>query len=215
MTFVETERARLIDTLRTAGPDAPTLCEGWTTRDLLIHLINREIQPHQKLMAKVPLDAVSSGAKQAVDHVESAPYEELLETFRDGRQKYSPLQVGAIDKFTNVIEYTLHHEDVRRAPGSELPTRALTAEEQSEVFAAFKVMAQALLATSPVQVILRSPEHGEITVQATRLRTGSVTVVGEPIELALWAYGREDQAAVTLEGDARFVEKLKAAKRGI
>lgn len=28
--------------MRAAGPDAPTLCEGWTARDLAAHLVVRE-----------------------------------------------------------------------------------------------------------------------------------------------------------------------------
>jgi len=36
------ERAALVETLLGAGPDAPTLCEGWRTRDLAAHLVIRE-----------------------------------------------------------------------------------------------------------------------------------------------------------------------------
>ena len=40
-----TERADLCDLFRAVGPDAPTLCEGWTTRDLAAHLVVRERRP--------------------------------------------------------------------------------------------------------------------------------------------------------------------------
>ena len=36
------ERAQLCDTLNELGPDAPTLLEPWTTRDLAAHLALRE-----------------------------------------------------------------------------------------------------------------------------------------------------------------------------
>ncbi|HEX6919337.1 MAG TPA: maleylpyruvate isomerase family mycothiol-dependent enzyme, partial [Actinomycetes bacterium] len=36
------ERAALSDLLESLGPDAPTLCEGWDTRDLAAHLVVRE-----------------------------------------------------------------------------------------------------------------------------------------------------------------------------
>ena len=39
--FAPAERAALADLLATVGPDAPTLCAGWTTRDLAAHLIVR------------------------------------------------------------------------------------------------------------------------------------------------------------------------------
>ena len=39
------ERARLCDVLTEAGQEAPTLCEGWLTRDLAAHLFVRERRP--------------------------------------------------------------------------------------------------------------------------------------------------------------------------
>ena len=39
------EREALADALASAGPDAPTLCEGWTAHDLAAHLIAREHRP--------------------------------------------------------------------------------------------------------------------------------------------------------------------------
>src|SRR6202007_499940 len=42
MSAARRERSALVETLRRVGPDAPTLCEGWTTRDLAAHLVVRE-----------------------------------------------------------------------------------------------------------------------------------------------------------------------------
>ena len=42
VTLVESERAGLADTLASVGPDAPTLCAGWTTTDLALHVVLRE-----------------------------------------------------------------------------------------------------------------------------------------------------------------------------
>ena len=42
MSVAQHERAALVETLRSVGPDAPTLCGGWTTRDLTAHLVLRE-----------------------------------------------------------------------------------------------------------------------------------------------------------------------------
>ncbi len=39
--FAPIERAALADLMAELGPDAPTLCEGWTTRDLAAHLVVR------------------------------------------------------------------------------------------------------------------------------------------------------------------------------
>ena len=39
------ERQELCDLLLEVGPEAPTLCAGWTTRDLAAHLVVRESRP--------------------------------------------------------------------------------------------------------------------------------------------------------------------------
>ncbi|MGA2804593.1 MAG: maleylpyruvate isomerase N-terminal domain-containing protein [Acidimicrobiales bacterium] len=39
------ERARLCTVLTESGQDAPTLCEGWLTKDLAAHLYVREHRP--------------------------------------------------------------------------------------------------------------------------------------------------------------------------
>ena len=42
MSVAQDERARLVETMRAVGPDHPTLCGDWTTRDLAAHLVVRE-----------------------------------------------------------------------------------------------------------------------------------------------------------------------------
>jgi hypothetical protein len=42
MHFVDPSREVLAETLLAAGPDSPTLCKGWKTRDLAAHLYLRE-----------------------------------------------------------------------------------------------------------------------------------------------------------------------------
>ena len=43
--LAQLERGRLCDLLLEVGPDAPTLCEGWTAADLAAHLVIRERKP--------------------------------------------------------------------------------------------------------------------------------------------------------------------------
>ena len=45
MSLASRERAALCDLFDQVGPDAPTLCEGWDTRDLAAHLHLRETSP--------------------------------------------------------------------------------------------------------------------------------------------------------------------------
>ena len=44
-TLARAERHALCDLLIEVGPDAPTLCEGWSTFDLAAHLVVRERRP--------------------------------------------------------------------------------------------------------------------------------------------------------------------------
>ena len=49
MRFAHDERLALADALLAAGPDAPTVCEGWPTRDLAAHVVLRERRPDAAL----------------------------------------------------------------------------------------------------------------------------------------------------------------------
>ena len=49
VTVAARERAALVRTLRDAGPEAPTLCEGWATKDLVAHMVVRERRPDAAL----------------------------------------------------------------------------------------------------------------------------------------------------------------------
>src|SRR5450756_1020791 len=54
MTFAHDERLALCDTALSAGPDAPTLDEGWTVADLVAHLYIRESDPLAAIGVVVP-----------------------------------------------------------------------------------------------------------------------------------------------------------------
>ena len=57
MSVAQRERAALVATMRSVGPDAPTLCEGWTTRDLAAHLVIREYRVDAAPGILIPLFA--------------------------------------------------------------------------------------------------------------------------------------------------------------
>ena len=43
--LAQSERAALCDLFTELGPEAPTLCAGWSTADLAAHLVARERRP--------------------------------------------------------------------------------------------------------------------------------------------------------------------------
>ena len=111
--FAPIERAALCDLLLDVGPDAPTLCEGWTTRDLAAHLIVRERRPDAAMGIIVP--PIAAHGESVRRRVRERPFDELVATVRQGPPVWSPIRLSLLDRLTNTNEFYIHHEDVRRA----------------------------------------------------------------------------------------------------
>ena len=107
------ERHELCDLFDALGPDEPTLCAGWTTRDLAAHLVVRERRPDAGLGIVWPAFA---GHTERLRRDEAAHrYAEIVERVRSGPPRWSPMHFEPIDAVTNSVEFFVHHEDVRRA----------------------------------------------------------------------------------------------------
>ncbi|HBA95165.1 MAG TPA: TIGR03085 family protein, partial [Acidimicrobiaceae bacterium] len=52
--LAQAERAALCDLLLDVGPEAPTLCEGWTAAHMAAHLVLRERRPDVGLGLVLP-----------------------------------------------------------------------------------------------------------------------------------------------------------------
>ena len=206
MTVAQRERAALIETVRAVGPDAPTLCEGWTTRDLVAHLMIREYRPDAALGIVLPLFAGRT-AKVQKDVTERMDWDELLGKVASGPPIYSPLKV--LDPIANVAEMFIHHEDVRRAQRSWEP-RVLEPPLTNMLRRNLPLMGRLTLARVPGRVVLRTP--GGKTVLSTG-HGATVTVTGTAGELLLFSAGRE--ARVEFEGDAPAVQAVRDAPKGL
>lgn len=207
MTAAKRERAALVETMRSAGPDAPTLCEGWTARDLAAHLVVRE---HRLDAAPgIVLPQLAGYTAKVQDHVTAATdWTALVDKIAAGPPVYSPFFL--LDPLINVGEMFIHNEDVRRAQPGWKP-RELDAATVSALARAVSSMARMTMAKSPARVALNTPEG------KTLLTVGhgpEVTVTGAPGELLLFAVGREP-AEVTFAGDDDAVAALRAARRGL
>ena len=100
---------------RGVGPEAPTLCEGWKTRDLAAHLMIREYRLDAAPGIVIPFFAGHT-AKVQDEVAQHTDWNELVDKVASGPPVYSPLKV--LDPIANVAEMFIHHEDVRRAqPG--------------------------------------------------------------------------------------------------
>jgi uncharacterized protein (TIGR03085 family) len=206
MTAAQRERAALIATMSSVGPDEPTLCEGWRTRDLAAHLYIRE----RRLDAApgILLPALSSYTEKVQNQVANdIPFDDLLDKIAAGPPVYSPFKL--LDPVANVAEMFIHHEDVRRAtPGWQpRPIDDATAKSLNRTL---PLMARLTLAKAPVKVVLRTPQGKTVLTVG---RGDPVTVTGTPEELLLFATGRE--AAVDFDGDAASVQGLRDAPKGL
>ncbi|MDE3087427.1 MAG: TIGR03085 family protein, partial [Acidobacteriota bacterium] len=110
MSLAQAERQTLCGLLAEYGPDAPTLCEGWTTSDLAAHLVVRERRPDSGPgLVWPPLAAYTDKVRLAARHRTS--WETLVEKVRRG----PPVVLRPFDGPMNTVEYFIHVEDVRRA----------------------------------------------------------------------------------------------------
>ncbi|TMS50110.1 TIGR03085 family metal-binding protein [Mycobacterium sp. DBP42] len=207
MTVARQERAALVESMRAAGPDAPTLCEGWTARDLAAHLVVRERRLDAAPGILVPqLAGYTERVQQKI--TESTEWDALIDQIAAGPPLYSPFKL--LDPLVNVNEMFIHNEDVRRAqPGWE--PRDLDDATVSALSRGIATMAKMAMGKSPVRVALTTPAGKTLATVGTG---PEVTVTGEPGELLLFAAGREP-ARVTFSGDDDAIAKLRGAKRGL
>ena len=207
MPFVETERQSLVDTLRNTAPDAPTLCQGWDVRRLLGHLVQRE---HDVVGSAA--DAVQRAQPGQEKHLgrlaDSAGtadgYEALIGRFAAGPPRWSPMSWAGEN--LNLVEYVIHHEDVRRGAGPVEP-RDLSIGETAAVWKRVPLFARLTYRSCPVGVLLER-RGGPSTV--VKKGDPTVTLTGEPVELALYVTGRRGAAQVQLSGSPEAVEQFEA-----
>ncbi|OCB53008.1 TIGR03085 family protein [Mycobacterium vulneris] len=207
MTVAQRERAALVESMRAAGPDAPTLCEGWTARDLAAHLVVRERRLDAAPGILVPqLAGYTERVQQKV--TESTGWDDLVDQIAAGPPLYSPFKL--LDPLVNVAEMFIHNEDVRRAQPNWKP-RELDSATVSALSRGIAAMARMTMGKSPARVALTTPAGKTL---ATVGSGPEATVTGEPGELLLFAAGREP-AQVTFSGDDTAVAALRAARRGL
>jgi uncharacterized protein (TIGR03085 family) len=195
--FPERERAELADLLGSLGPDAPTCCEGWTTAHMAAHLVVRDRRPDA--LPGFGLEEIGLGGPPAAwahrleDRLRrSTPYEEVVARLRAGPPAWSLLAWPVVALKLNAAEFTIHHEDVRRAqPGWE--PRILPRTVQDVLWRLAIVFARRPAASRKEGLILR---RSDVPGMQKHLGAGGTTVEGEPMELLLWAAGRETVARV-------------------
>jgi uncharacterized protein (TIGR03085 family) len=202
--FARAERLALADTLLAAGPDAPTLCDGWATRDLAAHLVLRERRPDAA--AGILLKAAAGHTKKVQDRLADGDYAALVGKVRTPALWVRPTFA---DEAVNITEFLVHHEDVRRAAPGWTP-RALDAEYEQALAGRVKQSARLSTRKFPAAITVH-PEHG--TPFTVGKGGEALQVHGKPSELLLFFTGRQGVADVTVTG--QLAERLKSARLGL
>ena len=204
------ERAALCDLFAELGPDQPTLCGDWTTRDLAAHLAVRERRPD------AAIGIIVSKAAGYTDKVQSGvaatEWGALVDTVRSGPPIWSPTKIGKIDELANTVEFFVHLEDVRRAQPTWEP-RDLDDDLTAALYGVLGKMAKRLVKSSPVGIVLEPDDDHEPIV--AKQAEPSVTVRGPVGELVMFVYGRQAHSSVEVLGDADSVAAVNAASFGI
>jgi uncharacterized protein (TIGR03085 family) len=208
MNLATEERAAISAEFERVGPDKPTLCEGWNTRDLLAHLLVRERQPWVTPGLVVP--ALAPVLDRAMRGYGDVPWPEMIAQLRAGAPAWSPFRVPKVDEIANGAELFVHHEDVRRGePGWE--PRPADAERDAQLWELLAKQGRMLFRRSTPGLVVRRPSGEQ---QVIKTGPGLVTIIGEPSELVMVAFGRT-AAKVEYEGDPVAVKEVETAHRGV
>jgi uncharacterized protein (TIGR03085 family) len=206
------ERRELCDLFGDLGPDAPTLCEGWTTFDLAVHLVVRERRPQAApgLLLGGPFARL---LERASAKEKARGYDAVVERVRNG-PPIGPFALPGLRTLINLNEYVVHHEDVRRANG--LGPRPDRDDLQDALWRLLRRGAGLQLRSVRRQISVRvrrsdGTDGTDITVGA-----GPEAILsGEPVELVLYLMGRRSAAQVSLGGDEGAAAVLGSAQLGI
>ena len=217
MSYAHDERMALCALLDEAGPGAPTLCEGWRTADLAAHRVMRERRPDAAAgLLGGPLAGYTTRVTETL--ATGTPFPRLVEQIRSGPPALSLFRIHGVDERANLVEYFVHHEDVRRAAGGWEPRTVKNG--LADVLWQRLRLSRILFRRATVGVELvrddLTVDPGQQPVRMTaRAKTPVVTVTGHPAELMMWALGRSTAAQVRLDGSADAVRCLSEARIGL
>jgi uncharacterized protein (TIGR03085 family) len=192
------ERASLSDLLDRVGPEAPTLCEGWLTRDLIAHLVLRESRPDAAL--GVVIKPLAGWTARLQNKLVRNDFTDLVNRLRDGPPRWSPYHPPRVGELLNGVEYFVHHEDVRRAAPQWEP-RTFDSATNALLWKRSTQMAKHVLKSAAGGIELVRSDTGQRHVsRAAVAGQPTLTLTGAPQELLMYMF-RRDHALVEREGD--------------
>jgi len=178
-------------------------------RDLLAHLVVRDSDPVGG--PGIVLPPLAFLTERRMRSIARADFAHLVERVRRPAV-WAPARLPQLDRALNTLEFFVHHEDIRRAQPGWAP-RELTVGEQKQLWKAIGYAGRGLVRSTGVPVAIRWEETGV----ETTLRRGErpVMVTGDPGEITLFLFGRDQVSALAFDGPPPHVTKLRHAGLGI
>jgi uncharacterized protein (TIGR03085 family) len=208
--FDAAERAQLSDLFDELGPQAPTLLEPWTTRDLAAHLVLRE-RDNLAGPGMVLLGGWGRLAERRRRALALRDFTSLTATFRSGPPP-GFFRIGWVRRVPNLNEFFVHHEDVRRANGHgpRASDHAMDEALWHNVARAAWFLARRLRGAG-LELQWAGTDH---TVRARRGEPAA-RITGHPGELLLYLFGRQGAAHVQVSGPDAAVDAVERARFGM
>jgi uncharacterized protein (TIGR03083 family) len=129
MSMARAERADLATFLATLTPqqwDAPSLCAGWSVKDVVAHMVSYEDLDALGLVKRFVKGGIVHANQVGVDEFAALSPQQLLE-FLNNHLHPSGL-TAAFGGMIALVDGTVHHQDIRRALGQPrtIPVERLT-----------------------------------------------------------------------------------------
>lgn len=211
--YAQIERQALCDTALRVGPEAPTLCDGWTVRDLMAHLAMRERRP--EAAGIVTGGRLGDWAEHTRTRYTLRPFEDLVAMVRQGPHELSVMRLPKV-KDANLQEYFIHHEDILRAQlaqADEAAVRIIDEAEQRELYDALPMAARVMTRGSQARLAALCPGFAPLQLTRGEPDAAPIVIKGSPSEVMLYLAGR--MSFVEFDGDADAINKFVATPRGI
>jgi uncharacterized protein (TIGR03085 family) len=199
--LARSERSGLCDALVKAGSDAPTLCEGWQTRDLAAHLFVRERRPLAMTGNLLGGRFAKLTGESMAEALRRYGYIGLVAKVRSG----PPALLRPVDGLVNLVEFFVHTEDVRRAAPNWAPRD--NPQLDAALWASLGLMSR--MTTRKLQgagLELERPDGERIVARRAQPRA---VLSGGAQELVLYLSGRSQVANVSLNGPEEATQAVR------
>lgn len=191
---VQAARDRFVDAARRVGPDAPTLCAGWTARDLVGHVLVLRDDP--LAWPGIGIPALAGLTDRRMARATASGYEAALDSLAR-RRPWLPLVIDLPRSRWghHLGEFVVHAEDLLRANG--LPPCQPDAATTEALWPRVQVAARQLHGRRKQGLVLVRADTGE----SARVIPGepALSVSGNVMELLVWIYRGVERSDVVVD----------------